>query len=153
MWARQHAWLSTPEDAPVKTKDGSPGPDRPTRWAKLEKKGKEIDLPDLDGDDAIAGWLMDAGPLASGGMAPAPISWRELAAWAGMTGYEPDPWAAETLMAMSRAYLAEVERSNGQQVPAPFMPRMEPEKVSKTLGEILDGMMAAQAEKKRKGRR
>lgn len=97
-------------------------------------------------DGHVAGWLLQVGPLASGGMAAAPVSWSEISAWAAMTGHRPTPWEADTLMIMSRAYLAQVQDCNGEAVPAPYA-RVEVDKaqVSQDLGKLLDGIIADQA--------
>lgn len=92
---------------------------------------------------------MQVGPLSHGGMSSAPITWAEMAAWASLSGWRPSPWEAEALAAMSRAYLAQVEDSNGARVPPPYQSETarqaeKREQVSVDLGKILDGMMAAQ---------
>lgn len=113
------------------------------------KADKEVELPDVGFDFHITDWLKDLGPLASGGMSAAPISWQEMAAWASLTGWQPSPWEAETLALMSRAYLAQVEDSSGARVPPPYQSAAnrtaeQREQVSTDLGKILDGIMAAQ---------
>lgn len=140
--------MSTPEDKPVERKGKEPEP-QPSRWAKLVKADKDVELPDVGFDFHITDWLKDLGPLASGGMSSAPISWQEMAAWMSLTGWQPSPWEAETLSAMSRAYLAQVEDSNGAKVPPPYMSATaqsaeQRKQVSVDLGKIIDGIMAAQ---------
>lgn len=101
-------------------------------------------------DDHIALWLLQIGPLASGGMSAAPVAWTEIQAWAAITGYRPTPWEADTLMILSRAYLAQVQDSNGERVPAPYAPVQEnAAQVSQDLGKLLDGLMAEQKKKVR----
>lgn len=39
-----------------------------------------------------------------------PLSFSEIAAWAGLTGSAPRPWEVEALKAMDRAYLASVAK-------------------------------------------
>ena len=50
------------------------------------------------------------GRCGAGAMGPEPLTWTECAAWAQMTGCDPAPWEAETLMLLSREFVAELSR-------------------------------------------
>ena len=51
-------------------------------------------------------WLWDVGPAVGGGMGPAPVDYRDIAAWAALTHTDPTPWEARMLRHLSRHYLA-----------------------------------------------
>lgn len=42
---------------------------------------------------------------ASNGWGPSEIAWRDLQAWAEMTGNAPEPWECAALMRLSASYV------------------------------------------------
>lgn len=65
---------------------------------------------------------MEAGPVEAGGMGPAPLSWREISAWAERTFQRPSAWEARTLRRLSREYLSEIHAAEDQHRAAPWSP-------------------------------
>lgn len=93
-----------------------------TRFQVLEKGGEEPALPDIDGAEFLAEWLMDIGPVDRGGMGATGLTFAEIAAWSATTGIPLRDGEAAALKAMSAAYAGELHRASGENVKAPFEP-------------------------------
>lgn len=82
------------------------------KQAERSTKQKIIRNPKVpDAAAHLWGWfwqLSDARP--EGFSSARPLSFSEIAAWAGLTGSAPRPWEVEALKAMDRAYLASVAK-------------------------------------------
>lgn len=82
------------------------------RQAERSSKKKLIRNPKVpDAAVHLWGWfwqLNDARP--EGFSSAGPLTFGEIAAWAGLTGITPHPWEVEALKAMDRAYLASVAK-------------------------------------------
>lgn len=71
-----------------------------------------LKFPPLTGHaQLLASWLNAVGLSLSGAMGPVPITWSEVAAWASLTGVDPEPWEAEALVDASRAYVSTLHES------------------------------------------
>lgn len=46
-----------------------------------------------------------------------PMSWTEMTAWQQITGHEVEPWEADVLRAIDRAYLAHVAERQRAEAP------------------------------------
>lgn len=68
----------------------------------------------------LAEWLMEIGPLGSGGTGPVPLSWAELETWQRVTGIRLSAWEARTIRSLSRAFLDQLNKSKASTCPAPF---------------------------------
>lgn len=73
---------------------------------------KLIEDPEVpDAGEHLWAWfwqLSEARPEGFSG--PGPLTFGEIAAWAGLTGARPHPWEVETIKAMDRAFLASVAK-------------------------------------------
>lgn len=123
-----------------------------TRIQQLQQEGREPDLPPLTDAQHLVAYLMDAGPLAYGGMGPVPLPHTEIQAWQHNTGIELNAWEASTLRALSRDYVAQLQASTAADEPAPYVPMsLEDERraaVSQRVGSIF-GRLARQAPRER----
>lgn len=68
----------------------------------------------------LTDWLMEIGPLASGGMGPAALGWGEIASWQSLTCNALTGWEARTLRHLSRQFLDQMNKSREPGCPAPF---------------------------------
>lgn len=75
-------------------------------------------MPPLDAADHLAEILFKVGPSTGGEV----ITYQEITAWSGITGYTLNGWEAETLRALSSEYLAELHAAEDDNRPAPFQP-------------------------------
>ena len=91
-----------------------------------------------------------AGPATPGLAGVVPISWSELRAWSEMTQTSIQPWMAEALMLMSRAYCAAHSEASDGPSAAPWTPN--PEKRKATAAETLASGLRAMAKSGRKGK-
>lgn len=64
--------------------------------------------------------LTEIGITESGGMGPAPLSWREIEAWQRLTNVQIAPWEARLMRKLSLEYLAESRRAESENCPAPY---------------------------------
>lgn len=84
-------------------------------------KGKtrtELALPPLDAAQHIAEHLFQIGPSTSGEV----VTYQEIQAWKNLTGHELNGWEAQTIRALSAAYLAEYQAAEDAKRPAPYSP-------------------------------
>ena len=92
---RSLAWLNAiPKDST----------DHKTRREIIEEQGGEIDLPPCSAP-FLLGALLEIGPAMSGGMALAPIGWRDVEAWQRCMSVRLAPWQAQMLVSLSRHYV------------------------------------------------
>lgn len=68
----------------------------------------------------LTDWIFRVGPVLHSGMGPVPLPHTEIRAWALNTGEEFHGLEAEWLQRMSQAYAAELQRSSGEDVAAPW---------------------------------
>lgn len=101
--ARQLGWLAaTPEDR---------NHSKPVRWPhnrarQLEIEGRDYGMPEIEAGQYLLDALMHAGPSIIDPMGnERPLSWVEIAAYQMATRRITEPWEAETLADLSRAYL------------------------------------------------
>lgn len=77
-------------------------------------------MPELQGHEQVLSYLWDAGPVMAGGMAAAPLSHQEIAAWAANTHTPLTGWEAQTLRRASVEYAAESEAARDAARPMPY---------------------------------
>lgn len=65
-------------------------------------------------------WLMEIGPLGTGGMGPVPVSWAEIEVWQRVSAIELRPWEARTIRRLSREFLDQMTKSKEPSCPAPY---------------------------------
>jgi hypothetical protein len=82
------------------------------KQAERSKKRKLIVEPKVPGAAAhLWGWFWQLSNARPEGFSSAgPLTFGEIAAWAGLTGARPQAWEVEALKAMDRAYLASVAK-------------------------------------------
>jgi len=130
------AWLSSvPTDKTVAQRDTS------TRGERMRADGVvRLPSPPVHAEAAyLCEHLFDAGPVSVGGMGAVALTYADLQAWSQMTGTPVEPWEAQTLRAMSRAYVAEARAAEDPTRPPPWaMPEPEDRAaLSKRIGEAL----------------
>lgn len=115
LYVRQLAWLNTPVDPDKKAKA------KPyARIARFKHEKLAIDLPENPAP-YLTDWLMEVGPIVSGGMGQAPIGWGDLTNWQQLTGVSLNPWEARTLRKLSQDFLSQKSVSNEANCPAPYV--------------------------------
>ena len=132
LYARQHAWLNTPQDAPdapgsthrtrsISSRAKAAEDPARSRADQLLDEGAPLPLPAI-GDPALQLWrhLLDAGPAVDGGMGRAPLSWLELSAWQRATAQPLAPWQLRALRQASRAWAAELHAAAKPDAPPPW---------------------------------
>lgn len=77
---------------------------RRSRWKAAESRGEVVTLPPLEEGEFLHRWLLDVGPVGSGGMGVTGLSWSEIAAWSHLAARPLDPADAETLHMLSAEY-------------------------------------------------
>lgn len=108
-------------DATLEPPQGSSAKkERVTRRMKLGKDAA-IEMPPIRATFLIA-HLFDVGPVRSGGMGAIPITSENLIAWQRETGVRLLPWQAQMLRRLSGEYLAQLQKSEAQNCPAPWKP-------------------------------
>lgn len=75
-------------------------------------------------------WLMDVGPVLSGGMGPAPVGYEQIDAWARIAGTSPTPTECGMLRRLSRAYCAQLDKRDRHE-PAPMVTATPPDSQSR----------------------
>lgn len=91
----------------------------PARITSYRADQTDPPLPHLE-HHRLFDWLMDAGPVESGPMGQAALSWCEIDAWAARTFTRPSAWEARTLHRLSAEYLAELRAAEDQHRPPPW---------------------------------
>ena len=79
-------------------------------------------MPPLNGGRYLLDYLLDVGPVVSGGMSAAPVTSRELMPWCEETGIRLQPWEAKCIRRLSRDYLAESHKAEKRNCPPPWRP-------------------------------
>lgn len=96
-----------------------------SRYAKYSRIDSPLaGLPPVDECAYLIDYLMEVGPVTSGGMAPAAISYSEIAAWSQITGTVISPWDAHMLRHLSRVYINQYADSKDPRTPAPWQDSM-----------------------------
>lgn len=72
---------------------------------------QRLPFPPVRAGEYLAEYLTDAGPVSAGGMGVAPLSYSEIDAWARTTATPLQPWEAQMLRRLSRAYAASLRAS------------------------------------------
>lgn len=81
--------------------------------------GVQPALPPLP-DAQLVEWLMEIGPIETGGMAGTAISWITLDAWCNRTGIDLQPWQSRLLRRLSGDWLAETDRAKAPDCAPPW---------------------------------
>lgn len=125
MYARQLAWLHARPRAYVRSDSKKKVQDqpRPARIQRYTDDGIEPPLPELYAAAHLVQHLFDVGPVAVGGMGPAPLTFAEITAWQAACGVPLRPWEAQTLRAMSVAYVGQSVDAEAPDAPPPYIQR------------------------------
>lgn len=83
-----------------------PGCGGESRLARARRLREPLGLPELDGGQYLVDAMFRLGPTRSTGLGEAPADWPEIDAFARATGRISEPWEAEALFDMCRAYHA-----------------------------------------------
>ena len=65
--------------------------------------------------------LSEIGIVVAGGMAPAPIGWRDIEAWQGCTGVRLPPWQSRLLVELSREYVGFLREAEKPECREPWL--------------------------------
>lgn len=99
-------------------------------------EGAELPLPELEDGHHIIEALMEAGPVAYGGMGLAPLSWREINAWQAATASPLRPHELQLLRRLSSVYLDQYEKARQESCPSPEVMRAEGDKAKRLVPHI-----------------
>ena len=92
----------------------------------MKASGIEPELPELTAPHLI-GYLWEVGPVVSGGMGAAPVSFCEIQAWQASAGLDLSPWELRLLRKLSNDYLAESHAAEEPGHPSPWEPEQPTE--------------------------
>lgn len=96
-----------------------------SRYEKYHRIGSPMaELPPVEEAGYLIDYLMEVGPVTSGGMSAAAISYSEIAAWSQITGTIISPWDAHMLRYLSRVYVNQYADSKDPRAPAPWQDSM-----------------------------
>lgn len=93
---------------PKREDQKAPGASRLTTLTNKRNLGAEVeglDPPEVEAGDHLIKHLFTVGPSSAGEV----LTFSEIAAWTTLTGVVVTAWEAETLRAMSAAYLGELD--------------------------------------------
>ncbi|MDD2742324.1 MAG: hypothetical protein PHV02_08625 [Rhodocyclaceae bacterium] len=68
------------------------------------------------------------GPVLSGGMGPAPITFSEIESWQRQTGVSLQPWELRLMRRLSFDYITETQKAAAPECPPPWAPDDDSEK-------------------------
>jgi hypothetical protein len=114
-----HAPLETPSNKNLK-KTNTPT-ELATRMRRFDEQGVLPPLPDAGPAAHLAGYLLDAGPVAYGGMGPVPLTHADIAAWQANTGVELTAWEARTLRGLSMDWVGMLQTAAQPDCAAPWV--------------------------------
>lgn len=112
---RHRAWLA------ARPGKGAGRPSRLETYLKDEEAGNtrsELVLPEIEAWAYVVDYLFAVGPSTGGEV----LTFQEIAAWSALTGRVLGAWEAETLKALSGAYLSEYHAAEDVNRPPPFRP-------------------------------
>ncbi|MGK5049605.1 hypothetical protein ACQ4WP_27470 [Janthinobacterium sp. GB4P2] len=92
-----------------------------SRRERIEKDGREIEMPPLECGEHLIGYLYEFGPTMAAGMGAGPVTFVEMEAWQRARGINLHPWEARLLRRLSCDYLAESHKATKWDCPAPYM--------------------------------
>jgi hypothetical protein len=123
---QQMAWLNAVPKPNENTKRAKRAKERGetvkrlSRREQLKKDG--VKNPPMPPNPApiILAHFIEVGVNETGGMAAAPISWGEIAAWASETGTPASPWEKRLLRQMSIEYLSQGRKAESENAPPPW---------------------------------
>jgi hypothetical protein len=96
---------------------------RVSRLQQLQDAGAVVPMPGLStAARPLLARFLEVGPVASGTMGAAPLSFTELQAYADLTGIELLPWEASLLRQLSRAWVGESGRAESHDASPPWAP-------------------------------
>jgi len=107
---------------PEKAKNDKLEREEVSRLKKLERDGKEPDMPPFDGPKYMLDFFWEVGPAMSGGMGSAPLTHGELESWQRNIGIKLNPWECRTLKRLSVEYVNESHKATKRDHPAPWQP-------------------------------
>ena len=101
-----------------------------------------------EGAAYLLGYLMDMGPVLSGGMGAVALTYGELDAWCNRMGISLAPWESRFLRRLSSEYASESHKATTQGYQAPWLiPGEKPEPTAQQLAGRAVAEEAAAAKK------
>lgn len=120
LYVRQLAWLYAVPQPPKGTKQAEKGePNTLSRFDQMRRGNVTPQMPPCPMPHFIE-WFTDIGMVESGGMGPAPLSWREISEWQANMAVTLEPWEAKLLRELSVAYLSQKGNSECTLDPPPW---------------------------------
>lgn len=122
LYVKYLAWIGTaPQPRDKKTLDGV---EPISRLRKMEEDGLTPIFPPNPAPH-LTGYLMEMGPVESGGMDGAPIGWATMRFWQDQIGIELQPWEARLIRRLSAEYLEQCRKARSPDCPSPWGARTE----------------------------
>lgn len=90
------------------------------------------DMPPVD-TEYLLGYLWEVGPTMAAGGYPGPVTHQELHKWMALTGIDLHPWQVRFLRRLSGEYIAESQRAEKFDCPAPWKLETDPAVASRNL--------------------
>lgn len=95
---------------------------RRSRWAILKERGSDsVSLPEVETDTHLLEWIDDLGYCEQGFSGPSPLTYKEIEAWAHMTGILPTGEESRFLKMLSHEYCAQYHKSADRDAPPPYL--------------------------------
>lgn len=111
-----------PQEKAQSLSGGGPGErDLRPRIRRMKDDGDEPELPPIEAGAYIVDLLMEIGPAHEGMAGPVPITYRDLAAYEGVTGVPLDGFEARILRVLSIAWCAGINESRAHNAPPPYI--------------------------------
>lgn len=72
----------------------------------------------------LISWLIEIGLTEKNGMGESALSWREINEWQAATGVALSAFEARLMRELSKAYVGQKQKSDSENSPPPWAPRM-----------------------------
>ncbi len=92
-----------------------------SRLKRMEKEGREPDMPPFDGPAYLLAYFWEIGPCMSGAMGHSKLTHTEIQDWQKNTGIQLNAWECRTLVRLSLDYLSEAQRATGRNAAPPWV--------------------------------
>lgn len=77
-------------------------------------------MPPVHAGAYLLDYFWQVGPVQSGGMGPAPISYQEICAWQSLMGIVLQPWEVRALRRLSIEHISTGQKATERGYPAPW---------------------------------
>jgi len=105
------------------SKRAKQGGDNLSRIDRYQRDKIQVQMPPNPAPHILQ-WLVEIGLTECNGMGESPISWREIHYWQQNTGVQLSAFEAKLIRELSVAYVAQKNKSDSENCPPPWAPRM-----------------------------